>query len=567
MAFNPVDVELVKDSTDIVAVIGRYVELKRAGSSWKGLCPFHREKTPSFNVSPDRGTWKCFGCGKGGDVIRFLEDIRNLSFLEVVQELAEENGITLKITSDGGESAQRKTSLYKLLEDTQKFFSVEFGKPHGKAARSYLRSRKIDEALVRLGIGYAPGGNALLEHLEEKGYSISAMEEARVVSNSGRGPYDFFRNRLTFPIRDRRGRVVSFGARALDDSEPKYLNGQDSAVYSKGTFLYGYSRAQKHARNQGRVILVEGYFDHARLLSEGFEEAVATSGTALTEKQARNLMGMADRILICYDGDSPGSKAAVKAAEIILSQGGFPGIVKLPEGMDPDDMILNRGRNEFEILLENAMDPVSFGISLLGGNPGSGAGRVRKAHRLLQVAMSASDPLVEEELRKKVEEFTGYSRTALLRASEAAEPSEMKRRVSVSDSQGELSCGDRALLRAATAGGKLDRDLLRFLCREDMESVQGRQILEELQDQIEKGYSSLMFGELSENSAGICADISGYLPSVTTADIQRLKLGVERNRREKPRRRELLRELREADPERRAVILEDLTDGGGLHER
>lgn len=565
MGYNPVDIELLKDSVDIVATIGQYVQLKKAGSSWKGLCPFHREKTPSFHVSPERGTWKCFGCDAGGDVISFLERYKGLDFLEVIEELAEQNGLKLKTSANAGQSRELRASAYRILEETQRFFTAQFAGPAGKAARDYLEGRRIDENLLKLGIGFAPGENALLDHLRQKDYSVSSMEESGIVKTGDRGPYDFFRNRLTFPVRDRRGRVVSFGARALDrEARAKYLNGPETDVYRKGTFLYGYSRAQKEARRQGRVILVEGYFDHARLLSAGFEETVAASGTAFTEKQARNLMGMADRILICYDGDSAGRKASVKVAMIILSQGGLCEIIKLPDGMDPDDFVGTRGKNDFEGAIESAMDPVSFCISLLQGSSLTGSRRVILTQRLVQVAASASNPLVEEDLMGKVEKHTGFSRTALMKTAEEIAPKQSSSGFSV---RGKLSPGDKSLLRAATAGGKLDRNLIRFLKGDDMMSPMGKRILSELSSQVEKGYSSVMPGEMDQELGGVCADISGLLSSVTTDEIKRLKHAVERNRREKPRKKELLRELEKADPVRAAEILEDLKDAGGLHDR
>lgn len=563
MGYNPVDIELLKDSVDTVSVIGQYVELKRAGSSWKGLCPFHREKTPSFFVFPERGTWKCFGCDSGGDIISFLGRYKGLDFIEVVEELAEQAGVKLKIAG-GRERRELRSPIYALLEEAQRFFTESFRGHEGREAREYLQNRKIDENLLRIGIGHAPGGNALLARLQEKGYSVSSMVEAGVVKSGESGPYDFFRNRLTFPIRDRRGRVVSFGGRTLDNARAKYLNGPETAVYTKGSFLYGYSRAQKHAREQKRVILVEGYFDHARLLSEGFHETVAASGTAFTERQARNLMGMAERTLICYDGDAAGNKASVKVSEVIMSQGGFPEIVKVPGGMDPDDFILKNGPAEFEKLLENAMDPVSFCVSLLGGSAMSGSGRVAVARRLLEVASSASSPLVEEDLLEKVERHTGFSRTALIKASAPKEP---LYRAAADTGGRNLTSGDKTLLRAATAGGRLDRGLIRFLQPGDMLSATGREILAELKEQLDAGYATVMLGEMDTVMAGLCADISGFLEFTTTEEISRLKRSVERSRRELPRRKRLLEELATADPVRTAEILEDLGDGGGMDAR
>ncbi len=567
MAFNPIDVETIKDSTDIVLVIGRYVNLKRSGSSWKGLCPFHRDKTASFFVSPSRNTWKCFGCGEGGDVISFLMKIRNLGFLEVVEELAEENGIEIKRSGTGTASAGTSRGLFEVVAEAQEFYKKCFHEPDGKQAREYLQQRAINDDVLEIGIGYAPGGNSLLAHLRNRNYSVSVMSEAGLVITDRGDPYDRFRKRLTFPIRDRRGRVVSFGARGFGDAVPKYLNGPETSIYKKGSFLYGYSTAQKGARESDMAILVEGYFDHARLISIGFTGTVATSGTALTEKQARNLKGMSDNIYICYDGDSAGSKAAVKAAEILLSQGAYPLIVRLPEGLDPDDFVRAKGKEAFEQLLSSAPDPVSFCISLLGGEIPDGPGRIQVARRLLEVVASSSDPLIEEDLQRKVEKFTGYSRTALAKSGEAIRDSRIPSVHRSRRSKGEIGSGDRGILRAITAGGLLDRELIRFLRDEDMKSERAVLILSAFRKQIDLGYSTLVFGELPEDIAGDCADIVGVLESVTSQEISSLKMDIERKRREIPRRRELRRGLSTADSEERAMTLEELADGGAIHER
>lgn len=565
MGFNPVDIDMVKDSVDLVATIGRYVELKKAGNSWKGLCPFHREKTPSFIVTPARGTWKCFGCDAGGDVISFLQRMLGLDFLEVVEKLADESGINLKLTSDG-KSRDKRSSLFKLAAAAQEFFIREFSSSGGRFAREYLAGRGIEEDRLQLGIGFAPTGNRLLGFLKDHGYSVSDMETAGLVRSGDSGPYDFFRNRLTFPIRDRRGRVVSFGGRALDDAKAKYLNGPETPIYSKGAFLYGYGRAVRYSREKNRVILVEGYFDHARLLDRGFEETVAASGTAFTEKQARNLIGMADRLLICYDGDAAGRKASVKVAGIIMSCGGFPEIIRLPDGVDPDDYLAERDASGFDSLIGSAMDPVSFCISLLGEDPGTGYRRVNVAKRLLEVVSTASNPLVEEELLRKVEAFTGYTRTALIKT---VSGSSGAKRAGEGLLHGEehLSRGDSTVLRAATAGGQLNRDLIRFLAEGDMSSSSGASILGELKRQVETGYSKVMLGEMEPRLADLCADISGILESVSSEELSSLKHAIERKRREVPRRQKLLKELSSADETRAAEILEDLKDPWSLRDR
>ena len=567
MAYKPVDVELVKDSVDIISTIQQYVELKRSGNSWKGLCPFHKEKTPSFFVSPVKNTWKCFGCGEGGDVISFLMKYKNLGFMEVVRELAEENGIDIQQSVAGAVSAGASKGLYEVLTAAQEFYRKCFNGPEGEQARKYLRDRDVDDDIMKIGIGYAPGGNSLLAHLRGLSYSVSVMSDAGLVITDKGNPYDRFRKRVTFPIRDRRGRVVSFGARGFGDAVPKYLNGPETSIYKKGSFLYGFSTAHNGVRESDKVILVEGYFDHASLLSIGLSGTVATSGTALTLKQARNLRGMSDNIFICFDGDSPGGKAAVKASEVLLAQGAFPLIVSIPDNMDPDDFIRSRGKEAFQELLSSAMDPVSFCFSLLGGRMPVGPGRIKIARRLLEVVASSSNPLVEEDLQRKVERFTGYSRTALEKSVDAIKDSKNESTHIRRSSKGEMDSGDRSILRAITAGGILDRELIGFLKAEDLASPRAVVILAAFKEQIEKGYSTVVFGELAEDIAGDCADIAGVLESVTSREISMLKKRIEKKRRELPRRKELRKKLSSATPEEKAITLEELADGGGIHER
>ncbi len=568
MGFNSIDIEMVKESTDIISVIGSYVDLKKSGSSWKGLCPFHREKTPSFHVSPVRNTWKCFGCGKGGDVISFLMELKNLEFLEIVEELAEECGIDIKKTSKASSSSSSSSKgLFEVMTAAQDFYRNCFIDSRGKEAREYLKQRSIDDDILDIGIGYAPGGNSLLSHLKECNFSVSVMSEAGLVITDKERPYDRFRKRLTFPIRDRRGRVVSFGARGFGDALPKYLNGPETPIYKKGSFLYGYSSAQKGARETGMAILVEGYFDHARLLSIGLTGTVATSGTAFTLKQAKNFKGMSDKLFICYDGDSAGSKAAVKASEILLSVGVYPLIIRLPDGMDPDDYVRKWGKESFEKLIHSALDPITFCVTLLGGKVVDGPGKVRITNRLLEVAGSASDPLIEEELQKIVERITGFSRTALMKSADALKDTRKPVERRGNRSKSEIHASDRGILRAVTVGGLLDRELIRFLRNEDLTSKRAVEILVSFRHQVELGYTKVSFGELPETIAGDCVDIVGILPSISSNEINSLKVNIERKRRELPRRKELRRRLSDADPEEKAMTLEELADGGAIHER
>ena len=567
MNFSPIDIELIKSSPDIVSTIGQFVELKRAGSSWKALCPFHKEKSPSFVVTPTKGMWKCFGCGLGGDVVAFLMLVKNLTFPEVLEELAEQNGIEIHHKHDSSFRKPVTTGLFEAVEEAQKFYKKCFGESTGASAKKYLSQRGIDDNQLQIGIGYAPAGNALFSHLQKLGYSTSILCEAGLVvkNEDNSNPYDRFRNRLTFPIKDRRGRVVSFGARALGDGKPKYLNGPETAIYKKGTFLYGFSDAQKEARNSGTAVLVEGYFDHARLLSVGIKGVVATSGTAFTDKQARNFVSMADKLVICYDGDKAGSKAAVKAAEILLAQGSYPLIIRIPDGKDPDDYIAEFGVDAFKVLLNSPHDPISFCIQLLGGHIPEGPRRSQITKRLLQVISASTNPLIEEDLIKKVEKFTGYSRTALQKMEtvivEAVRPTIFR----TQHNRNDIDNGDKAILKVATVAGRYDRNFIRFLKNDDMKSDTGLALLLAFRAQLEEGYSEIMFAAFDEVVRGVSLDIVGNISSITSDEILKVKKRIEKNR-VMARRKMLKNRLSEGTPEQKAMDLEELADGGILHE-
>jgi DNA primase len=516
------DVERVKQLSDILSVVGRAVSLKQSGASHKGLCPFHQEKTPSFYVFPRTGTWHCFGCGAGGDVIAFVMRYGNLSFREALEELADQCGVVLERK---GSWTGPETGLLDVLRDAQKWFADRFRSREGAAAREYLQGRNLLESADSLGVGYSPEG--LAGHLRSLGYSDSQAEQAGLLLPGSDGRRERFRHRITFPIRDRRGRVVSFGGRTLGEQGPKYLNGPDTDVYHKGGILYGYSDAAPAARESGLVILVEGYFDHARVAAGGFQAVVATCGTALTEIQARTLRGMAEDTVICYDGDQAGTRAAVKAAVTILAAGGFPRIVRLPEGMDPDDHISSRGMDSFMDLVEKAPGPVGFCLELLEGGFPKGVAGVRTAKRLMEIVSACSDPLVREQLLLEVESASGFSRAALENHLKYSGRPEERLRTGSRDGSDRT---DDALAAALVAGGSLDCGLLRWLEPGDFRSESGRSLFLALKRQMEEGCVTVNFGVLSPEHASICSRLASSLEGMKPGDRELIRKRVENRR-------------------------------------
>lgn len=347
-------------------VVGRKVKLKKQGKGWVGLSPFTTEKTPSFYVYDGEGFFKCFSSGIGGDVIKFVQETERMGFMEAVEKLAEQAGMTLpKATPEAKEVYDRRQRLYDVCEAACQFFETSLRGQNGAQARTYLQGRGLHvEAWGRHRLGYAPDEwRALLDHLSAKSFSRSEVVEAGLaVQKEGQSdPYDRFRGRVIFPIEDAQGRVIAFGGRGLEpDAKPKYLNSSDTPLFHKGSVLYRYKRAREslgHGEGGG-LIVCEGYMDAIALSEAGFGHAVAPLGTALTEDQLALLWRVGPEPVLCFDGDAAGQRAAYRSIDRalpFLEPGRSLFFTLLPEGLDPDDVIRQRGRGAMEELLEKAM--------------------------------------------------------------------------------------------------------------------------------------------------------------------------------------------------------------------
>lgn len=358
------DVRRVKDRLDIVEVIGDYVRLKKAGNNFLGLCPFHDEKTPSFNVSPSRQTFHCFGCGQGGDVFSFIMEKENLSFREALETLAERAGVQL---SSEGARTLRERSLFDITERACSHFRSLLEKPEGEHAAAYLARRNLPrEAWRNFELGWAsPSWDALWKALSNEGVSFREAFDAGLVLEGKNGPYDRFRGRIIFPVRDISGRLLAFGGRLLDGEGAKYINSPEGVLYSKRRSLYLLNRAKEAARSKDRLILVEGYMDAIRLHLNGFEETAASLGTSLTEEQALLIRRLTDRCFICYDSDIAGQEASIRGMYVLQKAGLDVRVVEIPEGKDPDDLLsLPDGKALFSKALEDARPLVLHHIHL-----------------------------------------------------------------------------------------------------------------------------------------------------------------------------------------------------------
>ena len=361
MAFPPNFLDDIRARIGLADVIGRRVRLVKKGREHAGLCPFHNEKTPSFFVNEEKGFFHCFGCGAHGDVIGFVMRADGLSFPEAVERLAADAGLEVpQQTPEEREQAKRHADLHEVMEKACVFFEEQLRVRVGETALGYLRGRGLDdETIARFRLGYSPDTRGALRGalMSETLPEAMLIEAGLLIRPDDGTPYDRFRGRVMFPITDRRGRVIAFGARVLGDGTPKYLNSPDTPLFNKGRVLYGMATARRAAHDAGRVIVTEGYMDVIALAKAGFVESVAPLGTALTESQMHELWRMAPEPLLCFDGDVAGQRAAWRAAERalpLLEPGRSLRFVMLPRGEDPDSLIVARGTAAFGALIEAA---------------------------------------------------------------------------------------------------------------------------------------------------------------------------------------------------------------------
>lgn len=360
-------IDEVRNSNDIVDVISQYVVLKRSGRNFFGLCPFHKEKSPSFSVSPDKQIFHCFGCGVGGDVFRFLGKIEGLDFRETIEVLADKAGIILPTLENPRENKmqQLKSKVYEINTIAAEFYHQNLYKPTSKLAQDYIKKRKLDNhTLKTFLIGYAGNFDELYQELKKRGYTEEEMLASSLINKTNNGNFmDRFRKRLMFPIKDVRDRVIAFGGRVLDDSKPKYINSPENIVYSKGRNLYGLNVAKQS--KQSKIIIVEGYMDAISLYQRGISNVVASLGTALTEAQGRLLRKYASEIIIGYDSDGAGQAATMRGLEILQNLGYDIRILQLEGAKDPDEFVIKYGSGRFQLYVDKAISLVEFKVKML----------------------------------------------------------------------------------------------------------------------------------------------------------------------------------------------------------
>ncbi|MCR4657270.1 MAG: DNA primase [Lachnospiraceae bacterium] len=361
-------VEEVRQANDILSLVSSYVNLKKKGSSYFGLCPFHSEKSPSFSVRPERGMYHCFGCGKSGDVISFVMEYENYSFNEAVSFLADRAGIRLPEAKDSEEDKKKRSRREKLLavnKEAGKYYYYALREPSGERGLNYLKNRGLtDDTMKAFGLGFArTGTNSLYRYLKGKGFDDGILSDSGIFNkDEKRGMTDKFWNRVIFPIMDIQNRIIGFGGRVMGDGEPKYLNSPETEIFDKGRNLYGLNFARKSRKKE--LIICEGYIDVITQHQAGFNQAVASLGTAFTPGQARLLGRYADEVLICYDSDGPGVKASIRVIGILREAGINSRVINLEPYKDPDELIRNLGAGEYQKRIDGAENSLYFEIRM-----------------------------------------------------------------------------------------------------------------------------------------------------------------------------------------------------------
>ena len=406
-------VEQIKDKLDIVEFIRQYVpSLKRAGKTYKACCPFHKEKTPSFTCSSEKGLFYCFGCQEGGDIFAFLMKMENLSFNEALEKLAELAGVEYKPVSQLSGEEERRAAVRKTLDFARTFYHKNLFSAAGTDARAYVKKRNLTkETCQKFELGLAFGeGVGLARAAKAAGYSDEDLKEAGLCATTAYGTRDYFRNRLMFPIINQRGDTIGFGGRILGEGEPKYLNSPETILFTKSHVLYGLNFAGPEIRKAGRAVLLEGYMDVIGCHQAGVSYTVAPLGTSLTEDHARLLKRYTENVIVLFDPDEAGIKAALRGALILINKGLFVKVASLPDGLDPDENIAQYGKEAFEKILDQAQDLVAFHTQLLLSRYPQPLGAQDKTHIITELAQTISqqpDEIVQLEWAKYVAEHVG----------------------------------------------------------------------------------------------------------------------------------------------------------------
>lgn len=504
--YSEEQIEEVRSRSDIVSVIGRYVRLKRAGSGYTGLCPFHNEKTPSFHVNPARQMYKCFGCGVGGNVLTFVMEYENLTFPEAMEMLAQENGIELpkqELTAQQKQQESLRQTLLEINKKAARYYFALLKSPRGKPGYDYLTGRGLsDETILHFGLGYAgQGGGELYQYMKKEGYSDSVLKETGLFKMDERGAYDKFWNRVMFPIMDANNRVIGFGGRVMGDAKPKYLNSPETKIFDKSRNLFGLNYAKRGKRSN--MILCEGYMDVIALHQAGFTNAVASLGTAFTEQQANLIRRYTDEVLLTYDSDGAGIKAAMRAIPMLRRAGITGKVIHMEPYKDPDEFIKNLGAEEFEKRMEEAQNSFFFEIEVIKKNysmsdPEQKTKFIHETARKLLIfedkiqrdnyleAVAARYNIKTEDLRQLVVRYGNQMPSGYQEVMEEWQQERIRKGKKKETREG-ISYSYRLLLSWLIEEPKLFVQIREWVKPEDFEEGLYRTVAKELYDQLDRG--------------------------------------------------------------------------------
>ena len=504
-------IEEIRNSNDIVDIISQYVVLKRSGRNYFGLCPFHKEKSPSFSVSPDKQIFHCFGCGAGGNVFHFISKIENVNFIESMQILSDRVGIQLP-TLDSNEDSKKqllKSKVYEINEIAAQFYHENLYKPTSKIAQDYVKKRKMDnKTLKAFTIGYSCKYNELYKELVKRGFKEEEILASSLVIKNQDGTYvDRFRKRFMIPIRDVRDRVIAFGGRVLDDSKPKYINSPENIVYSKGRHLFGLNVAKKNPMD--KIVIVEGYMDAISLWQRGITNVVASLGTALTEAQGRLLRRYANKIIIGYDSDGAGQAATMRGLEILQNLGYDVRILQLddPNVKDPDEYVVKNGSGRFNLCVDKAISLVEFKVKMLKQSISTDttSDKIKFLNEVSKI-LSKVDNNIEKEVyidriskEYNVSKEAIYAQTNKLQYSNSVGEKILEKKVTPKVQQkqeekiteGTIKRENMVLAILMTEGLKAYEKIKTVISVDDFKHEVNKQIVKKLYDEFEKGNSNI----------------------------------------------------------------------------
>ena len=502
----------VRNAANIVSVVSEYVALKKRGQNFQARCPFHNEKTPSFNVNEEKQIFMCFGCGVGGDIFKFVMQIEHLSFPESVRFIADRYGITLPSISSASDSVSSTSGdvLRKAMSETVAIYQqCLLNSPDGKPALKYLQGRGITmETIGKFQLGFSPaGGNFLVSLLQNKGYSVQSLEECGLVKHSDDGSrfYDGFRGRIMFPITDIQGRPIAFGARAMDDRPPKYLNSPETKLYNKSRNLYGLSFSKEAIKDLGHAILVEGYMDFVIPYQYGVKNLVASLGTSLTPQQVELLGRYTHEVVVSYDPDSAGLAATQRSLDLFLEGDYRVKVLRLPDDQDPDEFVRSCGGEEYRKQAEAAASYLEFVLDSAiqkQGDINDPKRKVQVMNTVLPYLAKLSNAVERSEYVSKFARKLGIEDQQMLAETKRAAQQKKSRLAEESFSSAMfMKPAEKKLLQLLLSNVDLQDHLVPLCSRQDFEGLAGEKIFSIILDEFEEN-QRLTFGKLHTRFAG-----------------------------------------------------------------